>query len=785
MILTNALFAQNDCFQSFYQKGIAAIKAEDFETAINNFKAAKVCPDKPSANDVDDKIFEAQNGYINAIQKERKRAQSLALTAKSILELQKNDNATTAFRYAQYALEKDDNSESRAAFYEAVYQIESEESRLLYSKSFKPVREINEHIKKVEYSPDGNYIIVLSSNKKVLIFDLDGNLITSKQSYFKNTDQFSMSADDASYAYIGRDYFVHIDELNKEGSTEKFSSNQWEEVVESLIFSPGGKYFALGFIDGTTRLFHSDGTFIKAFDGHGQRISSLSFSKDDSLLVTSNNRGVVGIWDIEKNQVDTIVIPKSYDTEVILSSDKKHLLVTSSGRRAFLFTVDGKEVFRTKGYFWNIADGNFSASGEYVALGNNIYSLKKGAEYGKLIHTLPSWVRKIRFSETRDYLLALGNERIAQVWRRQFYEWGFYANLGGHTDDIAFADFSPDGNSVVTASYDLTVKTWSLKTRISQSFSNAGKLLRPISLKDSIYAVSHKTKDIYMWNAVSGYSGFYGLPVEDIITQSTDGKLLLAVEKDMSNIWKFDPSGEGIRYMAGMTAFYNVKHASFSPNKDAVAIYSRDDYFISMSVWDFKNHESRALGGGHGDVNAIAWTIDGKQLLLGNKEGEVIAWNFTSPLKDMEINKSWKAHEGNPISSLATSSDGKLIATASWDNTAKLWNTDYEYLLTLHGHNMEINTVAFSPDNRFIVTASEDRTAKIWDTEGQLIVSLEGYQSDVKQAYFSPDMKYVLTNYGDGMIKIWPFDPVLIEGKIGQFTSIDLDAKEKEKYGIK
>ena len=105
--------------------------------------------------------------------------------------------------------------------------------------------------------------------------------------------------------------------------------------------------------------------------------------------------------------------------------------------------------------------------------------------------------------------------------------------------------------------------------------------------------------------------------------------------------------------------------------------------------------------------------------------------------------------------------------------------------LSASNSTVSINSIAFSQDSRFIITASEDRSAKIWDTSGQLIVSLEGYRSDVKKAYFSPDMDYVVTNYGDGMIKIWPFDPELIEGKIKQFTDIDLTTSEKEKYGIK
>lgn len=81
LAFTANLLAQKDCFQTFYKKGNEAFQADDFESAINNYKAAKVCPDKPAVNDVDEKILEAQNGYILAITKARDEAIAAKLEA--------------------------------------------------------------------------------------------------------------------------------------------------------------------------------------------------------------------------------------------------------------------------------------------------------------------------------------------------------------------------------------------------------------------------------------------------------------------------------------------------------------------------------------------------------------------------------------------------------------------------------------------------------------------------------------------------------------------------------
>ena len=40
-------FAQDQCYSEFLKAGIEAYDSLDFEKAINNFKAAKICEDKP------------------------------------------------------------------------------------------------------------------------------------------------------------------------------------------------------------------------------------------------------------------------------------------------------------------------------------------------------------------------------------------------------------------------------------------------------------------------------------------------------------------------------------------------------------------------------------------------------------------------------------------------------------------------------------------------------------------------------------------------------------------
>ena len=71
------------------------------------------------------------------------------------------------------------------------------------------------------------------------------------------------------------------------------------------------------------------------------------------------------------------------------------------------------------------------------------------------------------------------------------------------------------------------------------------------------------------------------------------------------------------------------------------------------------------------------------------------------------------------VLSAAFSPDGKLIVTASFDNTARLWDAETGKQIgePLTGHTAGVLNAAFSPDGRRLVTASWDKTARLWDVE--------------------------------------------------------------------
>jgi WD40 repeat protein len=93
------------------------------------------------------------------------------------------------------------------------------------------------------------------------------------------------------------------------------------------------------------------------------------------------------------------------------------------------------------------------------------------------------------------------------------------------------------------------------------------------------------------------------------------------------------------------------------------------------------------------------------------------------------------------VNSAVFSPDRARIVTASWDNTARIWDAATGREITvLRGHEGFVNSAAFSPDGARIVTASFDKTARIWDAAtGREITVLRGHEDVVESAAFSPD----------------------------------------------
>jgi cytochrome c len=145
--------------------------------------------------------------------------------------------------------------------------------------------------------------------------------------------------------------------------------------------------------------------------------------------------------------------------------------------------------------------------------------------------------------------------------------------------------------------------------------------------------------------------------------------------------------------------------------------------FDSTAIrWSLSRNAAEQVLRFHADaVNAVVPFRDGRTATAG-ADGRIAIW---SPGKT-EPDAVFDGHTA-PIVALALSPDGATLASASWDQTVRLWPLAGGAPRVLEGHTQNVNGVAFTADGRAVISASYDLSVRIWpvsDAQAPAVVSM-------------------------------------------------------------
>ncbi|KAF8344349.1 uncharacterized protein EI90DRAFT_3029355 [Cantharellus anzutake] len=191
------------------------------------------------------------------------------------------------------------------------------------------------------------------------------------------------------------------------------------------------------------------------------------------------------------------------------------------------------------------------------------------------------------------------------------------------------------------------------------------------------------------------------------------------------------------------------------------------------SVWDgfltIREHT--------GWVWSVSFSPDGSTVASASSDETIRIWDT---LTGDEL-KVLRGHTG-PVWLVSFSSDGSKLASASRDETVRIWDAETgDELNTLLGHVGWVWSVSFSPDGTRLASASNDRTVRVWDVEkGDELNVLRGHTQSVLSVSFSSDGSRLASASVDETVRIWDAttgdELKVLEGHAGWVSSVSFSS---------
>ncbi len=166
-------------------------------------------------------------------------------------------------------------------------------------------------------------------------------------------------------------------------------------------------------------------------------------------------------------------------------------------------------------------------------------------------------------------------------------------------------------------------------------------------------------------------------------------------------------------------------------------------------------------------ITDINFSPNGQLIASASSDNTIKLWH-----PDGSLWRDLKGHQAT-VWSVQFSPDSSMLVSGSEDSTIKLWNRDGILWKTFNNaHQAPITSVAFSPDGKTIASASFDRTIKLWTLNGTLLKTFSDHHGAVMRVAFSPDGQTIVSGSADRTIKLWHIDGTLLKTFRGHSATV-------------
>ncbi|KFE66086.1 protein kinase domain-containing protein [Hyalangium minutum] len=344
----------------------------------------------------------------------------------------------------------------------------------------------------VAFSPDGKRLITASHDGAARIHEveerstrvvakLEGELpkeIVPREMRYNVLAEILGMVPDKVLALVPTPDGRHV--LSVDGLEGRLHRSSLEESADEVREAPGaltaasalpdGSRLVTGGKDGTVVLWDEQGQQLQRFAGPTDRVLALRFSADGRQVAAGDGAGTVWLWDTVSGQGRALGQHEGFVGAVAFSPDGRQLASGGKDGAVRLWELASGKDRVVHRHAQDVSDLSFSPDGEILASGSQDHTvwvewLQRDAgstpneASGHSLDMGAVGVQLLRFTpDGRELLISSAGEPRVRRWDLQKRQ--FLTSYLGHTHHALDLAFSPEGQRMVTASSDGTVRVW-------------------------------------------------------------------------------------------------------------------------------------------------------------------------------------------------------------------------------------------------------------------------------------------------------------------------------------